>query len=227
MAIAASALLHRVIDTLQDANSIRWTIQELVRYLNDGQREVASHRPDMLATTAALTLVAGSRQTIPTGGLKLIEVLRNTASKKAVRQCSRELLDAQLPGWQGLPGAIDIVHFMFDPRTPKQFDVYPPAAATSSVDLTYTAMPADVAEPAAPASIWSDVTGNIGVTDIGANALIDYVLHRAFSKEAEHAVNAQRAVAHYQAFASALGIEVQATRVAAPSLKSDATDAVA
>ena len=46
MAITAQSLIRRVVETLQDNTSIRWPVAELVRYLNDGQREVAIYRPD-------------------------------------------------------------------------------------------------------------------------------------------------------------------------------------
>ena len=143
MAIEARAIIRRAVETLQDTTSIRWPVNELVRYLNDGQREIVLHRPDSMVTNATLALAAGSKQTIPSGGAKLIEVVRNSAgSKRAVRLCNREILDAQSPGWHSLAGVTEILHFMFDPRDPKTFYVYPPAAAANaSVELVYSAYP--------------------------------------------------------------------------------------
>ena len=48
-------------------------------------------------------------------------------------------------------------------------------------------------------------TEAIGVRDIYANALMDYMLYRAFAKDADHPGNAERSGAHYAAFASAVG----------------------
>lgn len=217
MPITAQSIIRRCVETLQDPTSIRWPVAELVRYLNDGQREVALYRPDSLVTNATLTCVAGTKQALPAGASKLIEVVRNAAgSKKAVRLTNREILDAQIPGWHNTAGVAEVLHFMYDPRDPKVFYVYPPATTSAQLDIVYSAYPADVAEPA-DASLYTAVTGNIGLPDIHANALQDYILYRAYTKDSEYAGNAARAQAHYAAFANALGVEIKATVAVGPN----------
>lgn len=218
MPLTAQSIVRRVVETLQDTTSIRWPVSELVRYLNDGQREIIIHRPDSMVTNAAHTLSAGSRQTLPANGAKLMDVVRNSAgNRRSVRLCAREILDSQSPGWHNLTGVTEILHFMFDPRDARTFYVYPPAAASgASVDIVYTALPSDVVEPAA-GSDYTAVTGNISVPDIYGNALQDYILYRAYTKDSQFAGNAQRAQAHYAAFANALGIEIKATVAVAPT----------
>jgi hypothetical protein len=218
MSIAAQALIRRVVETLQDTTSIRWPVAELVRYLNDGQREIIVHRPDAMVTNASVSLASGTKQSLPANGAKLIDVVRNSAgNKRAIRMCAREILDAQSPGWHNLSGVTEIVHFMFDPRDPKVFYVYPPAAVSgAAVDLVYSALPTDIAEPAAGTD-FAAVSGNISVPDIYSNALQDYVLYRAYTKDSQYAGNEARAQARYAAFANALGIEIKATVAVAPS----------
>lgn len=219
MAITAQSIVHRVVDILQDTTSVRWPVSELVRYLNDGQREVVLYRPDATIKSATVACVAGAKQSLPTDGAKLIDVIRNSASagtNKAVRMVAREVLDAQIPNWYGLTGELDVVHFTYDPRDPKTFFVYPPALTTTRVDITYSAFPTDVSEPAA-GSTYDDVSGNLDLPDIYGNVVTDYILYRAYSKDSEYAGNAQRAQAHYGAFANALNIEVQGTTGVAPT----------
>ena len=218
MPITAQSIVRRCVETLQDTSSIRWPVAELVRYLNDGQREIIVHRPDAMVTNGSLALVAGTRQSIPATGTKLIDVVRNTSgNKKAVRLCAREILDAQSTGWHNLAGVTEIVHFMFDPRDPKTFYVYPPAAASgASLEIVYSALPTDVTEPAAGTD-YTAVTGNISVPDIYNNVLQDYILYRAYKKDSTYAGNDARASANYAAFANALGIEVKATVAVAPT----------
>ena len=218
MPIPAQSIIRRCVETLQDNTSIRWPVSELVRYLNDAQREVILYRPDAAVTNASVPLVTGSRQNLPVGGTKLVEVVRNSdGTKRAVRMVNREILDAQLPGWHAQTGVTEILHYMYDPREPRVFYVYPPAAATgAAVDLSYASMPADIAEPAEGA-LYTAVTGNLGIPDIYGNAVQDYVLYRAYTKDSEYAGNAARAQAHYGAFANALGVEVKATVAVAPN----------
>lgn len=137
MPVSAQSVVRRVVETLQDNTSVRWPVNELVRYLNDGQREIVLHRPDAMVTNTTLTLAAGSRQALPANGVKLIEVVRNNSasSKRAVRLVNREILDAQAPGWHAIPGAAEVLHFMYDPRDPKVFYVYPPALNTAAIDI--------------------------------------------------------------------------------------------
>lgn len=219
MAITAQSVVRRVIDTLQDTTSVRWPVNELVRYLNDGQREVILNRPDAMVTNATLTCVAGSKQALPAGGAKLIEVVRNAAAgstKRAVRMINREILDAQTPNWHNLAGTLESLHFMYDPRDPRVFYVYPPALTTTQLDIVYSAYPVDIVEPADGAA-YTAVSGNISLPDIYSNVLQDYILYRAYSKDSEYAGNAQRSQNHYTAFANALGVEVQATVGVAPN----------
>ena len=219
MAIPAQSIIRRAVETLQDTTSVRWPVSELVRYLNDGQREVVLYRPDSMVTNATVTCVAGTKQTLPASGAKLIEVIRNaaaTSAKKSVRMINREILDAQTPGWHNIAGSVDILHFMYDPRDPKTFYVYPPATTDAQLDIVYSAYPTDITEPAEGA-LYTAVTGNISLPDIYGNALLEYILARCFMKDSEYAGNIQRAQAHYAAFNNALGIEIKATVAVAPN----------
>ena len=87
MSIAAQALIRRVVETLQDTTSIRWPVAELVRYLNDGQREIIVHRPDAMVTNASVSLASGTKQSLPANGAKLIDVVRNSAGNKRAIVC--------------------------------------------------------------------------------------------------------------------------------------------
>ncbi|MBH2008286.1 MAG: hypothetical protein I8H71_01165 [Xanthomonadaceae bacterium] len=218
MAISAKSIIHRGVVTTQDTTSIRWPIEEWVRYLNDGQREIMLHRPDAFNKSATIDCVAGTKQSLPADGAKLIDVRRNNsgASKRAIRMCNREILDAQLPNWHGLSGAGEIVHFMYDVREPKVFWVYPPATTAAKVDIAYSASPTDIAEPT-PGSDFNAVVGDVAVADIYANALLDYMLYRVYLKDADYAANGARSTAHYAAFATALGIEIKTTLAVAPT----------
>lgn len=219
MALTAQSIIRRAVETLQDTTSVRWPVNELVRYLNDGQREVVLYRPDSMVTNSTITCVTGSKQSLPANGAKLIEVIRNSASasdKKAVRMINREILDSQTPGWHNITGSINILHFMYDPRDPKVFYVYPPATTSAQLDIVYSAYPTDITEPA-DGSLYTAVSGNISLPDIYGNVLLDYILYRAYTKDSAYAGNAQRAQAHYATFANALGIEIRATVAVAPN----------
>jgi hypothetical protein len=211
MAITAAEVITRATDLIQDQTNVRWPVEELLRYLNDGRREICIVRPDIYSVTSVVTLAAGTKQAVPADGRRLLDVVRNVESDgttpgRAIRIVEREILDAQRPNWHTeATGAVR--HFMFDERTPREFYVYPPAAASAKVQLTYSRTPTDI----------TDVNTELVDEDIYTGTLVDYVCYRAFSKDAEYAGNAERAIAHYAQFMNSLGAGKKATFVTSPN----------
>ena len=223
MTITAQSIVRRATDLLQDQTSVRWPANELVRWLNDAQRAIVKVRPDSMNTTATMTLAAGSRQDLDNGALtplpaKLIEITRNMAAsstKNAVRLVSRYVLDAQTPGWHNITGTVNILHYMFDVRDPKTFYVYPPATALAQLEVMYCAYPTDITEPA-DGAIYTAVTGNLSVPDIYADDVLNLVMFRAYSKDADFAGSAERAAGYLAMTTASLGVEIAATISNAP-----------
>lgn len=216
MSVLASLVLGNAVTIIQDTTNVRWPLNELAEWLNAGQREIVMSRPDANIVNGPVTLVAGSKQTLPASGFKLLDIIRNTTGLTAIRLVQREILDAQIPNWHNLSGVASALHYTFDQRDPTIFYVYPPALVGNQVDAIYSAYPTDIPIPAAGAAL-STVTQNIGVLDTFANALTDYILYRAYSKDAQYAGNGQRAMAHFTAFANALGIELKGTMQMGPT----------
>lgn len=215
--LTAQNLIDRVNDTLQDTTNVRWPTAELLRYLNDGQREVVLLRPDSSVTTQAIQLAANeTKQALPSTGIRLLDVTRNMGATGytpggAVRLISREVLDTQVPTWHSDTGQTAVKHYMFDPRSPKQFYVYPRVHASTQVwvELVYSSAPTDVA-----------ALGNtITLDDIYANALVDFVLYRAYSKDAEYAANVAYSQQRYQSFLTSLGVKGQTDMSVNPNQK--------
>ena len=65
MALTGTNLLSRIRDILQDTTSVRWPEAEILRYINDAQREIVNYRPESSAKTDNVQLVAGTKQTLP------------------------------------------------------------------------------------------------------------------------------------------------------------------
>jgi len=212
--LTGANLISRIQDILQDTTSIRWPEAELLRYINDAQREVCNLRPESTATTANTALVVGTKQSLPAGGLRLIRVTRNMSSAagnatgaRAVRLVDVDILNTQEPNWHDPTVSGDaahsttVKHYIFDEDNPRSFYVYPGASSTSTfLEIVYSAAPTDLANTSA----------TLHVDDIFANAVIDYVLFRCYMKDAEYAGNSQRAGTHFQLFSSSLGTGGQA-----------------
>lgn len=195
MATQTSVILSRATTLLQDPTFVRWPLLELFGYLSDGQKEVCIHKPNAYVKTSAVQLVAGTKQALPADGLVLIDVVRNMGANgstvgNAVRNVAREILDSNSPGWHQVTASGVVKHYTYDAKAPKVYYVYPPQPNSSMhyVELIYGAVPADLVVPTPSAQI-SDFAGTmITLDDIYAGALVDYVVFRAHSKEAEYAI---------------------------------------
>ena len=195
--IVAQNLVSRAATILQDSTNTRWPEDELLDWLNDGQREVVLYKPDANPKTETVSLVAGTKQGIPAYGLSLLDVIRNVdggSPGRATRIIERRVMDEQLPDWHHETPASEVKHYVFDERNPKVFWVYPPNNGSGEVDVLFSSAPTDIA-----------LSDTLGVDDIYANALVDYMLYRAYLKDADYAANDQRSANQYERFMAAVG----------------------
>ncbi len=220
--IKAIDVIKRVEDVIQDSN-IRWPRLELQNWINESYLQIVLLRPDANSKTGTFTCAVGTRQVLTTGfstALRLIDIVRNLATsskKKVVRLINRSVLDDQRPSWHGETGTVDVQNFTFDPRQPKEFFVYPPATTAAQIEVVYADTPGAHALSESDLNPAGSNTEVIKLDDIYLSAIIDWVLYRAFSKDAEHAANAARAGAHHQAFISGISDKTQSDVASAPT----------
>ncbi len=222
--ITAANLLLRIRDTLQDTTGVRWLDAELLRYMNDAQREIVNLRPDASADHANVQLATGTEQAIPDVGLRLIKVVRNMSAaggsatgKRVIRIVDREILDTQEPNWHDPTVTGDAAHttvpkhYVFDEDDPRKYYVYPGVAGNAFVEIVYSRSPTDFANASGAVSYLDDTY---------ANAIIDYVLYRAYMKDAEFAGNNQRASSHFQLFTGSVTQGGQVSIMVSPNTDS-------
>jgi hypothetical protein len=198
MALLVSQVFTRVQDILTDQAAARWPEAELLRHLNDGRQAICTLRPDLYATVTDVTLVAGVRQSLPTDGMRLMDILCNVSAAGAptspVRVTSKEVLDAQNPLWVTSVGG-SVKNFMYDERYPRVFHISPGAVAGAKLRVVYSKTPVEI-------TVTTDELTNEGIY---APSLVDYVVYRCYMKNAAFGANAQRAQTHYAVFTQALG----------------------
>ncbi len=223
MSIAILDLLTECRYQLMDDTGIRWPDLELVGYVNQAQREICNYKPDAIVKNENLTLVAGTKQSLPATAIRLLTVVRNTraqvtdntgsvtttATSRSIRAVSRETLDRFVPTWHSDTPHAEVKHFMFDDTDPTNFYVYPaqPASGFGVVEVLYTDHPSTVT-----------INSNLEVADAYTNAIKDYVLYRALAKDAEMPASAQRSVNHYQAFLQSITGKQQVDTATSPKV---------
>lgn len=213
----AKATISRAATILVDAGAVHWRTLDLVRWYNDGQRAIATARPDATAKTITCVLVQGSAQTIPDTAQSLIDVEGNSAGRKRqVSKVDKDDLDAIDAYWQAKPPASEAIHFAHDMRMPRIYWVYPPVKAGVQLDLICSLYPTDITENIDPAATADAVTGNFSLADQFAEPLLDYVLYRAFDTDAEHGANRELSEKHRAACEAALGVQLKASALVEP-----------
>jgi hypothetical protein len=218
MAVTVAEIMTRAAYVLNDAlaTPVRWTAQEMLLWINDGQREIVLNKPSANTDTVAISLAAGTEQAVPATATQLVQILRNTDGA-AITMVERDDMDQHVPGWADetiWPQQAIVEHAIYDPQQPDVFDVFPPNDGNGEIDAVVSVRPNDIAAPGSNAEQIASYSANIGLSDDYRVALTEYLLYRAFSKDAEYPAAAQRAMAHYQLFAAAIGMKTtQETRM--------------
>ena len=218
MAATVGELLRRARTVLQEVaqDGVRWTNTELLDWLNEAYASVLAIRPSANAINAEFGCVAGTRQELPAEADRLLGVVRNLSIKAKgliVTAIDRGTLDATRRRWHGEPQTEAIEHFVFDDLDPQRFYVYPPASAAARLEIIYSRVP----EAHEQSEARPDSTEQLRLPGIYAPILLDMVLARAFSKDAEHAANLQRATLHSQSALAALGLKIQGATTSSPN----------
>lgn len=210
-----SDITTRVRILLNDQDETRWTPSELAAWTNDAQKLVALMRPDASVSNSVVSLSAGTKQSIPTDGFRLLDVIRNigsdgTSAGRAVRIVDREVLDSQDPMWHTTTQSATIKHFIYDNRNPLTFYVYPPAQSGAKLELMYSKAPAEVV----------NANDNLAISDLYLDTVLNYVMYRAYSKDADFSANANLATGYLQVVYSMLGIKTQKDVAFSPDMNS-------
>lgn len=211
--ITVNSIVEKAQIILQDTTGVRWPNSELLGWLNDGQREIVLLKPNAFVKNQSVQLATGTKQALPADGVQLIDVVRNMGTDgatpgRATRIVTREILDSQTPDWHSSAASNVARHYTYTALDPKTFYVYPPQPSSNRgwVEIIYGAAPTE-----------ATLGGVITLDDIYQTVLVDYILYRAYSKDAEYAANQANAIKHQQAYMTALTGKFAAEGAANPN----------
>mgnify|MGYP000731235032 CR=1 FL=1 len=206
-------VIKRVQRICNDKTGIVWPEAELLEDFNDAVKDIVMRRPDASTVNVFFDTTAdSSKQTLPADALRLIEVTRNKGGK-VITKIDRGTLDATRPDWHQSTPSLAIEHYVYDERDPKTFYLYPRPTNNGvnphQVELVYCTCPPAISIAETAIKAGTDTT-TIPLDDIYANAIADFMLYRAYTKDLGSAQNAQRAAAAYQTYGNSLGVKLQA-----------------
>jgi hypothetical protein len=215
MSIKVQVLVDDVRNTLLDEGSTkRWSDDDLTLFYNSAVLQLALVRPDSTAKTSAVALASGTKQSLPSDGLRLIDVVRNMGADgltpgAAILKAERSQLETYNRTWHSDTADSTVKNFTYDDRNPKTYYVTPPVTGTVYAEIAYSAAPSRVAS--------ADIaTTDIAVDDVYYGALKDWMLREAYQIEISM-VSEQRARTYERSFYQSLGLKYQSDRAASPN----------
>ena len=194
----AKTIIDKASVLLGDVAATRWTTAELLGWLNDGQRELVAISPPVNIKNIALQLVSGVKQALPSDGMVLLDIPHNlgatgTTMGTVINHVPKEIMLKRIPGWTTTMASGIVKHYIYSATDPLIFYVYPPQpSVTKYVECVYSAIPVLIANATAGTKIT--------INDAYQNALLDYLLYRAFMKDADSANQTARGQEHYKMF---------------------------
>jgi hypothetical protein len=216
-------ILTVVSGILMDAANTRWPWTELRYYLNQGQRVISSARIDACSETRLVFLSSGVKQTIPTDAWWLLSVIRNAPiavvegaqQPSGIRLCELENIADSAPDWANDTPSTTVKNYAYDERTPSIYYVWPPVspgeyysgAANTRVEIAVAVNPTATTTTSSPIAIGQQYEA----------MLMDYILWRAFSKDAGLPNGMARAQMHGQAFQAAMAMANQTALHGSPN----------
>jgi hypothetical protein len=75
--MTADDILNRAGKILHDETGVLWPKSTLLGHLNDGQNEIVGVRPESSTVMAVVQLEPGVKQTIPAGGIRIVDMIKN------------------------------------------------------------------------------------------------------------------------------------------------------
>ena len=201
MALKVSDIITNARRLLQDTDSggIRWVDNELIGWLNEGSAEIGRIHPESSARNTDVALLTGTKQTIPSDGTQLLDVIRNVGPLgepgRVVRIVDRRVMDNERPDWHFDSPSADVKRYIFNENDPLTFYVYPPNTGAGKLTIVYAAAPERVVELNDP----------LPIRDIYFAAACNYICYRAWQKQIDDQEAQGKSILFKQLFDQAMG----------------------
>lgn len=212
-----SVILQNVNFVLDDPNNTKFSLTQKIAAINSALQALVSYRPDAASYTTMMLLVAGTRQTLPSDGVRLLKVIRNRGQSglsdagRAIRKADMLVQDALIPDWHETTGQTVVDEYFYDSITPKDFYVYPPAPVSPviGVDISYVrVLPTITAD-----------TDAFPVDDYFAPAIQEWMLYSIMGSDDEQNPNYAVARSHQSTFFQLLQIKAASDGAVNPKSK--------
>ena len=211
--ILVSVIVNEARGILIDAAGNTWTDDVLIGHLNEFGRLTASVKRDLYTVRATVGLQSGVSQEVtqtevegdPIDVVALLDITRNTVSKRSIVQCDKALLDEVNRFWPTDTEETDVENFSVNVKEPFRFYVTPPNNSYGYVEATLGCVPPEV----------DDLTDVWPVQSMYQAAAVDFVLSRAYAMNTKRQ-DIVKADFYNKSYGARIGLGAQAQIAAVP-----------
>jgi hypothetical protein len=117
-------------------------------------------------------------------------------------------LDAFNPDWHTATASATTKNYIYDLQDQTAYYVFPPSTGTNYLEINYSVQPTDLTTEAQ----------TIPIFDVYQGPLLDYILFRACTKDAEYAPGIALGQMYLTTFTAATGVKAQSETIGSPEL---------
>jgi len=188
----------------------RWSISDLMDYMNQGLVEINNHRPDAFLTTQDLNITPGRhRQVLPLTYrlLKSIDAMSLGSSYspgEPITQCDLQLLRTFSKRPSMPSGGVQnfrVISYAYDVKDPRNFYISPilPLGYPADVRVTGTMVLAPIP--------YTDPNTTVLLDTVYHTALRFFIAAKAFEVDTESTLSQTESAALYKKFYNSLGVK--------------------
>ncbi len=190
-------------DEIVDKPDLLWSLDEWTEYANDAENEACMRAGLLIDSTSSITSVA-ILSGIATYGIDerilVIKRAKLSTGTEPLVKTSRRVLDATYPGWENDSGTVR----SWLPDESNKITLYKKPSAATSLNLMVSRL------PLTPMALADKLTVSPEIDVQYHEGMIDWMLHRAYSKQDSETLDKGKAKEHLQRFTKRFGERPQA-----------------
>ncbi len=185
-------------DEITDKPDLLWSLAEWTEYANDAENEACKRANLILDRTSALSIInilSGTATYSIDEKILLIKRAKLSSGTEPLVKTSRRVLDATYPNWETDTGTVR----SWLPDGTNKITLYKSPTANTTLNLMISRL------PSAPMLLVNKLTVSPEVDTQYHLGLVDWMLHRAYSKQDAETLDKGKAKEHLARFTKRFG----------------------
>ena len=185
-------------DEVIDKPDLLWSLAEWTEYANDAENEACIRADLLIDKSSALTnisVLAGIATYAVDSKIREVKRVKLSSGTEPLVKTSRRVLDATYPNWESDSGTVR----SWFPDESNKITLYKKPAAAATLNLMILRL------PLAAMALADKLTVSPEIDEQYHEGLLDWMLHRAYSKQDSETLDTGKAKEHLKRFTARFG----------------------